>query len=124
MSDARLFLAIGAAGGFFTVLLGAFAAHGLRDLISPGLLEAFQTGVRYQAIHSLALLVIGLLIERSPHARLRWAGWAFATGILLFSGSLYLMAAIDIRWLGMITPFGGSAFLIGWGLLCWQFLRA
>jgi len=124
MNDARLFLAIGAAGGFFTVLLGAFAAHGLRDLISPGLLEAFQTGVRYQAIHSLALLAVGLLIDRAPHALLRWAGWAFATGILLFSGSLYMMAAIDIRWLGMITPLGGMAFLLGWGLLCWHYLRA
>ncbi len=124
MNDARLFLAIGAAGGFFSVLLGAFAAHALKGLISPGLLEAFQTGVHYQAIHSLALLVVGLLLERSPHARLRWAGWAFATGILLFSGSLYLMAAIDIRWLGMITPLGGTAFLLGWGVLCWHYLRA
>lgn len=122
-SEARAFLAIGAIGGFFSVALGAFAAHALAPIISPGLLEAFQTGVRYQAIHSLALLVIGILLEQQPHSQLRWAGWAFATGILLFSGSLYIMAGIDIRWMGMITPLGGIAFLIGWGLLTWHLLR-
>lgn len=123
MNDARLFLAIGAAAGFLTVLLGAFGAHGLRGVISPGLFEAYQTGILYQGLHALALLVTGLLMERDPHIGLRWAGWAFATGILLFSGSLYLMAAVDIRGLGMITPFGGLAFLLGWGLLLRGLLR-
>jgi len=123
MSPSRLFLGIGALGGFFSVLLGAFAAHALRDIISPGLLDAFRTGVHYQAIHSLALLVVGLLIERQPHPLLLSAGWAFATGILLFSGSLYIMAAIDIPWLGMVTPLGGVAFLLGWGSLSWHLLR-
>ena len=123
MNDARLFLAIGAATGFLTVLLGAFGAHGLRDIISPGLFDAYQTGVQYQGLHALALLVTGLLMERREHIELRWAGWAFSSGILLFCGSLYLMAAIDIRWLGMVTPFGGLAFLLGWGLLFRHLLR-
>ena len=122
-SVSRLFLGIGAVGGFFSVALGAFAAHALKAVISPGLLEAFQTGVRYQAIHSLALLVTGLLFAQRPHPRLYWAGWAFAVGILLFSGSLYIMAAIDSPWLGMVTPFGGIAFLLGWGILSWHLLR-
>jgi len=123
VNDARLFLAIGAATGFLTVLLGAFGAHGLRDIISPGLFDAYQTGVEYQGLHALALLVTGLLMERREHIELRWAGWAFSSGILLFCGSLYLMAAIDIRWLGMVTPFGGLAFLLGWGLLFRHLLR-
>jgi len=123
VNDARLFLTIGAATGFLTVLLGAFGAHGLRDIISPGLFDAYQTGVEYQGLHALALLVTGLLMERREHIELRWAGWAFASGILLFCGSLYLMAAIDIRWLGMVTPFGGLAFLLGWGLLFRHLLR-
>ena len=114
-SDARLFLVIGAAG--------AFAAHALRGIISPGLLDAFLTGVHYQAIHSLALLLAGILLELQPHRQLRWAGWCFASGILLFCGSLYIMAAINIRWLGLVTPFGGTAFLCGWGILTWHLLR-
>jgi uncharacterized membrane protein YgdD (TMEM256/DUF423 family) len=121
--DARLFLALGAIGGFFSVLLGAFAAHTLREIISPGMLQAFETGVRYQALHALALLALGLLIQIQPHPRLNLAGWAFATGILLFSGSLYTMAGVDAPWLGLVTPFGGLAFLLGWGLLAWHLLR-
>ena len=69
--------------------------------------------MHYQAIHSLALLLVGILLELQPHRQLRWAGWCFASGILLFCGSLYIMAAIDIRWLGLLTPFGGTAFLCG-----------
>jgi len=122
-NESRLFLLIGAIGGFFSVALGAFAAHALRGIISPGLLQAFHTGVHYQAIHSLALLLVGVLIERQPHPNLRVAGWAFASGILLFSGSLYIMATIDIAWLGSVTPLGGIAFLMGWGALSWHLLR-
>jgi uncharacterized membrane protein YgdD (TMEM256/DUF423 family) len=83
----------------------------------------FHTGVQYQAIHSLALLAVGLLTERIPGTSLRLAGWAFASGILLFSGSLYILATTDISWLGMVTPFGGLAFLLGWGSLAWSLLR-
>ena len=93
--------------------------------MSAGLLEVFRTGVDYQALHALALLAVGLIGGRAGHDRaLQLAGWSFASGILLFSGSLYVMALTDIRWLGAITPFGGAAFLIGWGALAWYARRA
>ena len=113
-----------AIAGQWRLAFGAFAAHALKDLLSSGLLEAFRTGVHYQAIHAIALLVVGLLGDRSTTSKLlRWSGWAFATGILLFSGSLYILALTDIRWLGAITPFGGTAFLLGWALLAWFAMR-
>ena len=114
MSASRTFLLLGALGGFFTVAFGAFAAHGLKAILSPGLLQTFHTGVDYQGLHSLALLGVGLLLRTQESAALRLAGWAFASGILVFSGSLYLLALTDARWLGAITPFGGAAFLLGW----------
>ena len=119
----RHFLALGAINGFLAVAFGAFAAHGLKGILSEGLFEIFQTGVEYQAMHALALLVVGLLGERGANPILRLSGWAFATGILLFSGSLYLLALTDARWLGAVTPFGGTTFLIGWAALAWYALR-
>lgn len=125
MNPLRHFIAIGAANGFLAVAFGAFAAHGLKAVLSSGLLEVFQTGVTYQGLHAIALLVVGQL---GAHAdgltALRVAGWGFATGILLFSGSLYLLALTDARWLGAITPLGGSAFLLGWAALAWHASRA
>lgn len=124
MNPLQHFIVIGAVNGFLAVAFGAFAAHGLKKLLSPGLLDVFQTGVEYQALHAIALLVVGMLGRRGGGLRtLRWAGWAFATGILLFSGSLYLLALTDARWLGAVTPFGGSAFLLGWALLAWHAYR-
>jgi len=114
------FLFLGAINGFLTVAFGAFAAHGLKPLLSDGLFEVFHTGVEYQGIHALALLAVGLIDRRADSRALRIAGWAFASGILLFSGSLYLLAITDARWLGMVTPFGGTAFLLGWGALAWH----
>ena len=125
MNPARHFLFIGALNGLVAVAFGAFAAHGLKGRLSSGLLEVFQTGVEYQAVHALALLAIGTLATGSGASpALRLAGWAFASGILLFSGSLYLIALTDARWLGSITPLGGGAFLIGWGALAWHARRA
>lgn len=124
MNPLRHFLLLGAINGFLAVAFGAFAAHGLKDLLSPGLLAVFDTGVEYQALHAVALLVVGLLGVGGRSRPLNWAGWSFATGILLFSGSLYLLALTDARWLGMVTPFGGTAFLVGWVALGWHALRA
>ena len=123
MSISRLFLLLVALGGFFSVALGAFAAHGLKAILSPGLLQTFQTGVDYQALHSLALLAVGLLLREEGASALRLAGWSFASGILVFSGSLYLLALTDARWLGAVTPFGGVAFLLGWAALAWAVVR-
>ena len=119
----RHFLFIGAICGFFAVAFGAFAAHGLKPLLSAGLLEVFQTGVQYQGMHSLALLVVGLLGYQGRTGALDLAGWAFAVGILVFSGSVYLLALTDIRWRGASTPIGGSAFLIGGAALAWHARR-
>lgn len=119
----RGMLAFGAASGFLTVALGAFAAHGLKHRLGPDLLAIFHTGVDYQGLHALALLVCGLLALHRPSRALGVAAWAFLLGTLIFSGSLYLLSLSGIRWLGAITPIGGGAFLIGWAALCyaaWQ----
>ena len=114
----RLWLVLGAVNGFCSVALGAFAAHGLRGRLSEPLLAVFGKAVDYQGLHALALLAVGALLVLRPQARLlHGAGLAFFLGILLFSGSLYLLALTGDRTLGWITPFGGTAFLLGWGLL-------
>ena len=118
------FVVIGAINGFLAVAFGAFAAHGLKNILSPGQLAVFQTGVDYQGLHALALVGVGILGAQARNLRtLRVSGWAFATGILLFSGSLYLLAVTDARWLGAVTPFGGIAFLAGWAFLAWHAAR-
>lgn len=114
------FIVIGAINGFLAVAFGAFAAHALKGVLSTGLLEAFKTGVDYQGMHALVLLAVGLLGRYEASRSLAVAGWAFASGILLFSGSLYLLALTDIRWLGAITPLGGVSFLLGWAALAWH----
>jgi uncharacterized membrane protein YgdD (TMEM256/DUF423 family) len=113
-----VFLALGAVCAFLGVGFGAFGAHGLKAILSPELLAVYQTGVTYHMWHALGLLVIGLLHQQAPTAkRLVWAGWLMFVGILLFSGSLYLLAVTDEKALGMVTPFGGVCFLLAWLLL-------
>lgn len=113
----RLFLFLGGLLGFLGVGLGAFGAHVLKAKLSPELLVTFETGARYHLIHAGALVWVGILIERHAHRALSVAGWAFFGGVLLFSGSLYLLAITGVRWLGAITPLGGVAFLLGWASL-------
>ena len=120
---ARLFLLLGAINGFLTVALGAFGAHALRGAVEPKLYTAFQTGIQYHGLHALALLIIGLLALRLTTPLISRSGWMMLTGILLFSGSLYLMALTGIRSLGIITPIGGIAFLSGWSMLILALLR-
>jgi len=122
---ARLWLLLSAFAGFTGVALGAFAAHGLKGRLTPEYLAVFQTGTHYQMIHALALFGVGLLALHMPGRLVNLAGGAFAVGILLFSGSLYLLTLSGIGKLGMITPFGGVAFLIGWlclGLAAWKLI--
>ena len=119
----RVFLLLAAFFGFSGVALGAFAAHGLKAKLTPEYLAIFQTGTHYQLIHALALLVVALLSLHLPGRLLTTAGWLFALGILLFSGSLYLLTLSGISKLGIVTPFGGLAFLAGWlclGLAAWR----
>jgi uncharacterized membrane protein YgdD (TMEM256/DUF423 family) len=120
---ARLWLLLSALAGFTGVALGAFAAHGLKSRLSPEYLAVFQTGSHYQMIHALALLGVALLALQAPSRLVNLAGGCFALGILLFSGSLYLLTLSGITGLGIITPFGGMAFLGGWlclGLAGWR----
>ncbi|WP_338478843.1 DUF423 domain-containing protein [Pseudomonas trivialis] len=119
----RSFLMLAAFFGFTGVALGAFAAHGLKNRLSAEYLAIFQTGVTYQLVHALALFGVALLAAHIPGRMVTWAGIAFVVGILLFSGSLYALTLTGISKLGIITPFGGLAFLLGWfflGLVAWR----
>jgi uncharacterized membrane protein YgdD (TMEM256/DUF423 family) len=113
----RTFVLIGALAGVVGVALGAFGAHGLRARLSPEMLAVFETGVRYQMYHALALLALGALGPTISGRLATVAGWSFTAGIVIFSGSLYLLALTDVRTLGAITPIGGVAFLLGWACL-------
>ena len=113
----KLFMLLGSVGAGLAVLLGAFGAHGLKGRLDAHALEVFQTGVQYQFYHSLGLILVGLtLAQFLESSLLLWSGRLFAVGIVLFSGSLYLVSLLGIRWLGIITPFGGLAFIAGWTL--------
>ena len=105
---------VGALMGGVGVGIGAFGAHGLRGRLSPEMLAVFETGVRYQMYHALAMLATALLMSRLEGRALLIGGWSFFVGILLFSGSLYALALTGVTTLGAITPLGGLAFLIGW----------
>lgn len=111
----RLLMLFGAFGGLLSVVLGAFAAHGLRDRLAPEMLAVFQTGVQYQFYHSLALLVVGAMAMQGMSVPgMRCSALLFAAGIVIFSGSLYVLALSGIKWVGAITPIGGICFLAGW----------
>ncbi|GAB5337987.1 DUF423 domain-containing protein [Pseudomonas fluorescens] len=119
----RSFLMLAAFFGFTGVALGAFAAHGLKNRLSAEYLAIFHTGVTYQLVHALALFGVALLAAHIPGRLVSWVGISFAVGILLFSGSLYALTLTGISKLGIITPFGGLAFLLGWfflGLTAWR----
>lgn len=98
--------------------LGAFGAHGLKTVLTPAMLEVYKTGVSYQMWHALGLGLIALFQQQNKDEKLLlWAGWLMFSGIVLFSGSLYLLALLNLKWLGIITPFGGVSFLIAWILI-------
>jgi uncharacterized membrane protein YgdD (TMEM256/DUF423 family) len=120
---ARLWLLLAAFAGFTGVALGAFAAHGLKTRLSADHLAVFQTGSHYQLIHALALFGVALLAIQAPGRLVNLAGALFALGILLFSGSLYLLALSGFGKFGIVTPFGGLAFLGGWLCLALAALR-
>lgn len=112
---ARLFLLTAACSGMLAVMLGAFGAHGLGTLLDDRQMSAYQTGVQYHFYHTLLLIGIGLLLRICPGSRIfQWSGWFAIAGIFLFSGSLYLLSVTGLRWLGILTPFGGLAFVLSW----------
>ena len=113
----RTFFRLGALSALVAIAAGAFGAHGLRGRLTPDLLAVFETAARYQMYHALALLAVGLAAARWQAPVVRWAGWLFVGGTVLFSGSLYLLALTQVRWLGAVTPLGGLMLLAGWGCL-------
>jgi uncharacterized membrane protein YgdD (TMEM256/DUF423 family) len=121
----KIFVVLGSLSALLGVGLGAFGAHGLKARVTPEMLAVWQTGVLYHLVHALGLLLIGVLCHLMPEAATaRNAGWAILLGSVLFSGSLYLLVLTGIKPLGMITPFGGIAFLLGWlllGIAAWQY---
>ena len=113
-----VFLFFGATSAFLGVAFGAFGAHGLKTMISPEMLAVYKTGVEYQMWHSFGLIVIALMQQHDMQSRLlKWAGGLMFLGIILFSGSLYTLAILNLPILGAITPIGGVSFLISWSLL-------
>jgi len=116
----KLIIILAGINGFLAVSIGAFAAHTLRDRLSPELLNTFQTGVQYHMYHALSLFGIGLLMLNFPSSTLlRISAYLMMAGIVLFSGSLYLLSITGTRWLGAITPLGGLCFLTAWMLIVW-----
>jgi uncharacterized membrane protein YgdD (TMEM256/DUF423 family) len=113
-----IFLFLGALSALMGVGMGAFGAHGLKTILTPEMMTVYQTGVTYQMWHSLALIGIAIMRHQNPAAKLlSWAGWLMFIGIILFSGSLYLLALTQSSELGRITPIGGVSFLTAWLLI-------
>jgi uncharacterized membrane protein YgdD (TMEM256/DUF423 family) len=110
----RLLVTLGALFGGLGVAAGAFGAHALRTQLEPRMLEVFETAVRYQMYHALAVIVAAWLWQQTASVAAQFAGWAFLVGILLFSGSLYAMVFTGVRAFGAVTPLGGAAFILGW----------
>jgi uncharacterized membrane protein YgdD (TMEM256/DUF423 family) len=112
---AKIFLMAASISGFLAVAIGAFGAHGLKQKISEEMMAVYQTGVQYHFYHTLALLGVGILLQQFPHSlALKVSGWGMLVGMLVFSGSLYLLVLSGTRWLGAITPIGGLALLVAW----------
>lgn len=120
----KLFLQFAAMSGTIAVALGAFGAHALKDkLTQSGTLETYQTAVSYQFYHTLALLGIGLFALKYPSNWINYSGIGMMIGVIVFSGSLYILCFTGIKWLGAITPIGGLAFIIGWLMLFMAILK-
>jgi uncharacterized membrane protein YgdD (TMEM256/DUF423 family) len=126
----KTYLIVAAIFGAAAVMLGAFGAHGLKTKMNPDAFEIFETAVKYQFYHVFALLAVAIISQYIPGSLLNWSGRCFIIGILLFSGSLYLLSYFkmignsQMNWLGAVTPFGGLCFIAGWLLLAIAAVRA
>lgn len=117
LTTSRTFIAAGAIAGFLSVGFGAFGAHAIKNSVSSELMTIYQTAVEYQFFHALGLILTGLVFQQHQDKLIKIAGWLMITGIVIFSGSLYVLSLTGIRWLGAITPVGGTAFIAAWLLL-------
>ena len=122
LNTINLIIAFGAFNAFIAVAAGAFAAHGLKDILSIEYLNTFKTAADYQMMHGIGLILIGLLNKQDTNRRNITAAVFMFIGIILFSGSLYALTLTGIKWLGMVTPFGGLCFLIAWLILGFNYL--
>ena len=113
----NVFIGVGALSAFICVAAGAFGAHALKQVLDTDMLAVYHTAVDYQFFHSIGLIVIGALHKLSPRHCHSVAAWAMLAGIIIFSGSLYILSTTGIKWLGMITPVGGVSFLAAWLVL-------
>lgn len=121
----KTLLVLGAVNGALAVMLGAFGAHGLKNRVEESLLQTWATASEYHFYHALALLLTGVLIRQFGEAStLVTAGWVLFAGMLVFSGSLYVLVLSGQRWLGAVTPLGGTALIVGWALLAWGLWKA
>ena len=120
---ARRCILWGALFGLSGVMIGAFGAHGLKALLTADQLAIYHTGVDYQFVHALALLLLGALAQHQTPKAWQLAATLFIAGVLIFSGSLYLLVLTDTSWLGAITPIGGTSFIAGWAALLWGLRR-
>lgn len=124
----KFFIQAGALLGLLGVALGAFGAHALRNMLeATGRGDTFETAVKYQFYHAVALVLVGLLLHTfgtnpTMVKLLNWAGYSFLGGVIIFSGSLYILCFTGITWLGAITPIGGLALIVGWALVLWAFV--
>ena len=119
----RLFFAFGSGFALIAVITGAFAAHALKTRLSPDMFQVFEVAVRYQMYHALGLIAVAWAASQWSSQLITASGWLFVAGIVIFSGSLYILSLTGVRWLGAITPIGGVAFIIGWGCLLWAAIR-
>ena len=119
----RLFFAFGSGFALIAVITGAFAAHTLKSKLSPDMFQVFEVAVRYQMYHALGLIAVAWAASQWSSQLIAASGWLFVAGIVIFSGSLYILSLTGVRWLGAITPIGGVAFIIGWGCLLWTAIR-
>lgn len=120
----KVFLLSGAMFALLSVVLGAFAGHGLKSKVSAQMLGVFQTGVQYQFYHALGLLLLGLLMKQISSNLLIWSGGLMIGGIVCFSGSLYLLVLTGNKWFGPVTPLGGVFFILAWSLMFLAIFKA
>ena len=120
----RLFFALGSGFALIAVITGAFAAHALKTRLSPDMFQVFEVAARYQMYHALGLIAVAWAASQWSSQLIAASGWLFVAGIVIFSGSLYILSLTGVRWLGAITPIGGAAFIIGWGCLLWAIIKS